>query len=238
VLLFALLRPEPANSASCRLALVLGLDISISVNEGEDRLQRHGVANALLSPDVARAFFASPGAIAVYAFEWSSHGEQTSLLPWSVVNTPDDLALAAATIAGSPRSRVDMPTGVGEALGHAIMAFRHGPSCIAKTIDISGDGINNDGYSPAIAYRAFDFGGVTVNGLAVLGAETESEARLIDFYRSEVLHGPGAFLEVADGYEDYARAMQRKLFREVSEPTVSMADPAWLAAGQGSIILH
>jgi hypothetical protein len=50
VLLFALLRPEPANSASCRLALVLGLDISISVDEGEDRLQRHGVANALLSP--------------------------------------------------------------------------------------------------------------------------------------------------------------------------------------------
>jgi hypothetical protein len=235
VLLVGFWRPEPANSASCRLALVLALDISISVDEREDRLQRQGVANALLSPDVARAFFAAPGAIAIYAFEWSSHGEQKSLLPWSVVNTPDDLALAAATIAGSPRSRVDMPTGVGEALGYASMALQHGPNCIAKTVDVSGDGVNNDGYSPAIAYRAFDFGGVTVNGLAVLGAETQGEAQLIDFYRSEVLHGPGSFLEVADGYDDYTRAMRRKLFREVSEPTVSMVDPVWLTIGSEGI---
>jgi hypothetical protein len=235
VLLFAFWRPDPANSASCRLKLVLALDISSSVDEQEDRLQRDGVANALLSPDVARAFFAGPGAVAIYAFEWSSHGNQTSLLPWSVVNTPDDLALAAAAIAGSPRSRVDMPTGVGLALGHAITALRHGPDCVLKTIDVSGDGINNDGYSPAIAFRSFDFGGVTVNGLAVLGAETESEARLIDFYRSEVVHGPGAFLEVADGYNDYARAMGRKLFREVSEQNVSMADPARLTTGYDGI---
>jgi Protein of unknown function (DUF1194) len=235
VLLVGFWRPEPAHAASCRLALVLGLDISISVDEREDRLQRQGVANALLAPDVARAFFSAPGAIALYAFEWSSHGEQTSLLPWSVVTTPDDLARAAATIAGSHRSRIDMPTGVGEALGYASMALRHGPNCIVRTIDISGDGVNNDGYSPAVAYREFDFGGVTVNGLAVLGAETQSETKLIDFYRSEVLHGPGAFLEVADGYDDFARAMRRKLFREVSEPTVSMADPTRLAHGSEGI---
>jgi Protein of unknown function (DUF1194) len=235
LLLSALWRPGPANAESCRLALVLAFDVSISVDEREDRLQREGAAEALLSPEIARALFAAPGAVAMYAFEWSSHGDQKMMLDWTAISSPDDLARAAAIIAASQRSRADLPTGIGEALGHAITALRHGPDCPLRTIDVSGDGVNNDGYSPEIAYRAFDFSGVTVNGLAVQGAETQSEAELIDYYQSEVLHGPGAFLEVADGYDDYARAMRRKLFREVSELTLSMADPARFVTGYEGI---
>ena len=37
-------------------------------------------------------------------------------------------------------------------------------------------------------------------------------------YQNEVLHGPGAFMEVAEGFDDYERAMRRKLEREVSPP--------------------
>ena len=52
-----------------------------------------------------------------------------------------------------------------------------------------------------------------------IGDERQAEiTEHSSYFRTEVLHGPGAFLEVALGYKDYARAMSRKLFREVSVP--------------------
>jgi len=62
----------------------------------------------------------------------------------------------------------------------------------------------------------FNFAGVTVNGLVINGADHEGETNLIPFYQNEVLHGPGAFLEVAQGFRDFERAMRRKLEREVA----------------------
>ncbi len=39
----------PARATECSLALILALDVSGSVNASEDRLQREGVASALLA---------------------------------------------------------------------------------------------------------------------------------------------------------------------------------------------
>jgi hypothetical protein len=52
-----------------------------------------------------------------------------------------------------------------------------------------------------------------VNGLVILG----HDATVLRHYRDEVLRGPGAFLELAQGFEDFERAMGRKLFREISD---------------------
>ena len=49
----------PAASAQCRLALVLAIDVSSSVDAEEDALQRRGLATALRAPEIQRAFFAS-----------------------------------------------------------------------------------------------------------------------------------------------------------------------------------
>ena len=57
-------------------------------------------------------------------------------------------------------------------------------------------------------------------------ADFEAETQLIDFYRNEVLLGPEAFLEVAQGFEDYERAMRRKLERELSVPVFGALTPA------------
>jgi hypothetical protein len=38
---------------------------------------------------------------------------------------------------------------------------------------------------------------------------------LVDYYTREVIRGPSAFVEVADGFEDFARAMEAKLIREL-----------------------
>ena len=207
----------PQGAEACRLALVLALDVSSSVDAAEDRLQRGGLAAALRDPAVQAAFLAVPDPVALHVFEWSGRYDQVPLLPgWTLIESAADLAAAAAAIEASARSRTDMPTAMGHALGHAATMLANGPDCLFSTIDIAGDGENNEGFGPAEAYAAFPFEGVTVNGLVVNGADYEGEVGLVAFFRGEVIRGPGAFVEIAAGYEDYARAMRRKLLAELS----------------------
>lgn len=218
----ALALAGPAGAQACRLALVLALDVSSSVDAREDRLQREGVAKALTAPAVVRAVLASPETVALYAFEWSGRTAQAPLLAgWQVIATEADLRRVATALAKSRRGRDELPTAVGAALGHASVRLREAPDCRRRVVDVAGDGINNEGFSPATAYDTFPFEGIVVNALAIGGAE-DREA-LVAFFREDVIRGEGAFLVEADGYADYARAMEAKLLRELEVPAVSGA---------------
>lgn len=212
-----------AEGSHCRLALVLALDASSSIDAAEDRLQRQGFASALRAPDVAAAFLGSPGSVALHAFEFSGSHHQATMLGWTPINTRADLEFAAGIIGASTRQRNDLPTGIGTALGHAATELSRGPDCLRHKVDVSGDGVSNDGYPPASAYKSFGYHEITVNGLAILGGP-ENGADLIDYFEAEVLHGPGAFLEIATDSEDFARAIRRKLIREVSDEMLSEAE--------------
>ncbi|MFC3615677.1 DUF1194 domain-containing protein [Lutimaribacter marinistellae] len=214
-----------AQAEDCRLALVLAMDVSSSVDAAEDALQRGGLAAALIAPEVQTAFFAAPQPVALAVYEWSGRWNQELLLDWRLIKTPADLLAAAEIIARSERSQTESPTALGHALGYGAGLLDRAPPCLFKTLDMAGDGRNNEGYGPRIAYRHFDYGSVTVNGLVVNGADFEGEIELIPYYRENVLHGPGAFLEIAQGFEDYERAMRRKLEREL-RPRVIGALPA------------
>lgn len=209
-----------AQSQECRLALVLALDVSSSVDAAEDALQRGGLVSALTAPTVRDAFFATDQPVALAVFEWSGRYNQQVLLDWKLIAAPKDLLSAATTIAASQRSHNDFPTAMGYALGYGAGLLQRAPSCHSKTIDISGDGQNNEGFGPKTAYTEFPFESVTVNGLVVNGADYEAETGLIAYYKSHVLYGPGAFLEIAQGFEDYERAMRRKLERELTPPVI------------------
>lgn len=204
-----------APAQACRLALLLAVDVSSSVDAKEDILQRGGLATALISPDVQAAFLASPDPVALAAFEWSGRYNQEILLDWTLIRSAEDLTSAAETIGLSKRSHNDFPTAMGYALGYGADLFRRAPACLFKTLDMAGDGANNEGFEPAQAYAEYDFSQITVNGLVVNAADYEAEVDLIPYYQNNVLHGPGAFLEIAQGFEDYERAMRRKLEREV-----------------------
>lgn len=216
VLLAACLAASPA--AACRLALLLALDVSSSVDADEDRLQRGGLVSALTAPEVQAAIFAVDAPVALAVYEWSGRYNQEVVLDWVLIDSPATLLRAAETIAASTRSHNEFPTAMGYALGFGAEMLRRAPNCLHETIDMAGDGQNNEGFGPQLAYKEFDFVDVTVNGLVVNAAEFASETTLIEFYRSEVLRGPGAFLEVAQGFEDYERAMRRKLERELRPP--------------------
>ena len=208
--------PAALAAAECRLALVLAMDVSSSVDAVEDRLQRGGTAAALLSDPVRRAFFASDLPVALAVYEWSGRYNQATVQDWLLIEGPEDLLNAATQIGLSDRSQTESPTAVGYALGHAATQLAKAAPCAAQTIDLAGDGINNEGFGPAEAYAAFPFAGVIVNGLVVKSGPATEQAAIIAYYRDEVIRGPASFVEVADGFEEYAAAMRRKLLRELT----------------------
>lgn len=216
----------PAAASDCRLALVLALDVSSSVAADEDALQRGGLAAALIAPEVQRAFFSTPAPVALAVFEWSGRYNQQMLLDWRLIENATHLFEVATIIGRSKRTADDYPTSLGYALGYAAGVLERGPNCLRQTLDVAGDGENNDGFEPASAYSEFPFSGVTVNGMVINAVDLEGEVNLIDYYLSQVLHGPGAFLEVAQGFDDYERAMRRKLERELSVRMTGAMDTA------------
>ena len=209
-----------AQAAQCRLALALAVDVSSSVDATEDQLQRSGIVAALTAPEVVAAFFAADLPVALAVYEWSGRYNQDLILDWTIIEGQAALLSAAETVAASRRSHSEFPTAMGYALGYGAQLLERGPKCLRKTLDMAGDGQNNEGFPPASAYRAFAFHDVTVNGLVVNAADFEGEVGLIAFYQGEVIHGPGAFVIVADGFDDYERAMRRKLERELAPPAI------------------
>ncbi len=210
----------PVHAADCRLALLLAMDVSSSVDPSEDALQRRGLASALIAPEVQAAFFATDLPVALAVYEWSGRYNQEVLLDWQMIQSSGDLVAAAEKIGRSVRSQDEFPTAMGYALGYGAGLLDDGPQCLNKTLDMAGDGQNNEGFPPAAAYAEFPFENVVVNGLVVEAAEFEAEIDVVAYYRDKVIRGPGAFLEIARGFEDYERALRRKLERELRPKVV------------------
>lgn len=206
--------------AQCRLALLLALDISSSVSVHEDRLQRGGLASALRDPEVSAAILSGPWDVALAVYEWSGRYQQDDLIDWTMLRTREDIERVATQIETSRRRYAEFPTAAGYALDYALEKFKTAPDCDEKKLDVSGDGINNDGPSPLELHKEHRFRGMVVNGLIIGGATNrrEDDIALMNFYRSEVIYGPGAFVEAAEDYNDFAAAMRRKLIREVEAP--------------------
>lgn len=214
----ALIALTAGPAAACRLALALGIDVSSSVDPAEDALQRGGLARALLAEPVQDAFFAGPP-VALAVYEWSGRYNQQLLIDWTLVEAPADLSGISTRIAESRRGSDDYPTALGHALAYGAMLLQEAPPCLESKIDLSGDGPNNEGYPAGSAYRAFPFEGVTVNGLVILD---EGGGGTLNHYRTQVIRGPGAFVEIAQGFESFEAAMERKLVRELAARVIGV----------------
>lgn len=218
--LFALLA-TPASA--CRLALLLALDVSGSVDAQEYRLQREGLAAALLSPQVRESLLSQPeNPVALAIFEWAHPSEQTLLLDWTPITSHATLLQATASLNAPEAKRGQGTTALGAALLHAGRMFARAPPCLAHTLDISGDGKANESPHPADIRDAPILAGVTINAL-VIGVDDAHGGdhrqlqigELSSYFRAHVIKGHHSFVQTALGYSDYERAMTRKLLREL-----------------------
>lgn len=205
---FLALIAQPAMA--CSLSLVLAVDVSASISEVEYDLQQQGIAAALQDEDVIEAI-ETVGGIWLHSFEWSGRYQQNTLLNWRFLSDPESIRSAAAEIAENTRDSREFLTALGHALAFASEVLGQAPAaCERQVVDVSADGINNEGFDPHIAYYANDFTDVTVNALVI-----RKEERTYTYFENKVIRGPGAFIQSMNSYEDYTEAMIRKLLREI-----------------------
>lgn len=205
------------STNSVDLVLVLALDVSGSVNDREYDLQKTGLARAFRHPSVIDAITQGrEKRIAVMAVQWAGLKEQFIAVPWTVI-TGATSAGAFADHLAVMRRRYAYPLGVTHISGVIRFATREALAApfVAgrRVVDISGDGKNNVLDPPQGARDDAVSAGMTINGLAIVN-ETHD---LTEYYRAGVIGGPGAFAMTATDYEDYARAIRRKLLREISQ---------------------
>lgn len=216
----------------CRQALALGLDVSGSVDSREYRMQLDGLAAALSHQDVRDVLLSMPDApVRIAVYEWSGPHDQTLLLPWSAITDDATLRASAARLRATQRTPSEQSTGLGAALLYGAQLLSQQSDCWTRTLDISGDGKSNTGPPPQEIDKT-GLGAITVNAL-VIGADAldhgdsrQAEiSELSSYFNAYVIHGPTSFVEVALGFEDYERAMVRKLMRELEGFALSSAAP-------------
>jgi Ca-activated chloride channel family protein len=212
LLLFAILWPVQ-GIAQCRVALVLALDVSQSVDGREYRLQMDGITSALTDPEVMDLLTLPGAPAAISVFEWSGPQERFRILDWTLLTDRAALDRVVTHLNSHERGFSFGPTALGSALEAAHAQASLAPPCGRVVVDISGDGLPNAGPSVADVNARLNWGDTIINGL-IVGGDTSPE--ITAFYISEVIRGPGAFTEVATDYTDYARAMRRKLLRELA----------------------
>lgn len=220
------------SEAACRQALSMGLDVSSSVDDDEYRLQLDGVVAALNSETVREILFIRPDApIRLHVFEWSGPVNHREIVPWTEVRSPGDLARITQLLRGHERGVAAPTTAIGSAILQGYAYLEPHADCWQRTLDLSGDGATNTGPVPESIPEAQRPVGVTVNGLVVGAGDARSgDATYVDikelsrYYERNVIRGPGAFVEVALGYEAYAAAMERKLVRELASMAVGNLD--------------
>ncbi len=216
-LLFAaallLLSAAPAAAGeTVDTALVLALDVSLSVDQHEYELQRDGIATAFESPALLAAVAGGKNhAIDVLVLEWSDPEIQVVTVDWTRVSDAASANAFAARVRSTRRSSHGL-TAIGNGLMAAAAAFERLPDQAARrVIDVSGDGMANIGIPCTEARDALLAKGLTVNGLVIINDEPWVDG----FYSENVVGGPGAFLMQVADYREFAAAIREKLLSEI-----------------------
>jgi hypothetical protein len=225
-LLAALLLALPAAAQDRKeidLALVLAVDISGSVDPEEAKLQRQGYVEAFRDKVIVKAILGgNHGRIAVAYFEWSDAWVQKLLVDWTLLDSEAAIEAFTRRLENAPIS-IARRTSISGAIRYAIPMYRRMPyDADRKVLDISGDGSNNDGgLVTDIRHDALKER-IVINGLPIMNDRPNpfgfpSETDLDKYYLHCVTGGPRSFVEVAQNFEDFPRAVRKKLLQEVAD---------------------
>jgi len=208
------------------LLLVLAADVSRSVNEAKFQLQREGYAAAIADPRVLDAITAGRNhRIAVAFVEWSGIGSQRLLIDWTLIDGAAAARRFGDQLLELPRAFADR-TSISGGIDFAMSVLARAPyEAPRRTIDISGDGTNNAGRDVTVARDEAVAAGVTINGLVILSdrpmtwnpEHTNPSGGLANYYRTNVIGGPSAFVIVAEDFGSFGQAIIRKLIAEIAD---------------------
>jgi hypothetical protein len=216
----AALAAEPVD-----LLLVLSSDVSRSVDHPKFLLQREGYAAAVSNTQVLDAIKSGPhGKIALCFVEWSGFGAQKVVIDWSVIDGAGSARKFGDQLVELPRSFADR-TSISGGIDFAAAQLERSPyEAPRRTIDVSGDGTNNAGREVRLARDEAVAKGIVINGLVILSERqmpwnaehTNPPGGLENYYRENVMGGPGAFVMVAEDFKSFGRAIIKKMIAEIA----------------------
>jgi hypothetical protein len=138
---------------------------------------------------------------------------QAQTIPWTLLKDRASVDRFAAAIDDVPRQLFFGGTSISGAIDHARALFAASPFMSERhVIDVSGDGANNRGRNVRGARDEAVAANITINGLPITAIEPDLE----QYYRSNVIGGAGAFVVVAESYENFADAILQKLIAEIA----------------------
>lgn len=196
------------------LQLVLAVDASGSVSEARFELQKRGYVAAFRNRRLLHAVLSGPTqSIAVTMMQWTGPALQVQVVPWMIVRDEASMQRVADAIDAAPRRLFGGGTSISGAIDYGRTLFPvSGVTSPRRVIDVSGDGSNNRGRSAAEARDDAVADGIVINGLPILALEPW----LDQYYVSDVIGGPGAFVVPAQSYETFAEAVLKKLVTEIA----------------------
>src|SRR5229473_1586117 len=208
------------------LLLVLAADVSGSMDESKFDLQRSGYAAAFSNPRVIEAIRGGlSGRIAVAFIEWSGILQQRIVIDWTVISNDETARQFGDHILEAPRAFARNSTSISAGIDFAMTQLDRAPyEARRRVIDASGDGDNNSGRDVTAARDEAIAKGITINGLVIL---TETPTRwnsrhtnplggLANYYRNNVIGGPGAFVMVAENFNSFGDVLVKKLIAEIA----------------------
>lgn len=215
---------QTAQSQDCiDTAIVLMADVSASMDATERDLQRKGYRLAFEKESVLRSIQAGPcQAIAVRYGEFAT--VPYDVTGWHVIRSKADMLIFGAAIDTDPPE----PEGSATGIGNAMLAAKKwldelGSGDHKRVIDVSSDGVNNVGITPAEARNminppgTFIYDQVQINGLPLLHdtGDWYKPQDVLEMFETQVISGPGAFIEPVNRIEDLPRAIEMKLSKEM-----------------------
>ena len=205
------------------LALVLAIDISGSIDPDEARLQRQGYVDAFRDPVIVKAILGgNHGRIVVAYFEWSDAWVQKLLIDWTLLDSEAAIKAFTDRLDAAPIS-IARRTSISGAIRYAIPMYGRSPyEADRKVLDISGDGSNNDGGLVTEVRHDALKERIVINGLPIMNGRPNpfgfpAEDDLDKYYLHCVTGGPRSFVEIARSFEDFPRAIRKKLLQEVAD---------------------
>jgi hypothetical protein len=177
-------------------------------------LQKQGYVRAFRNPRLVNAIRSTvSGSIGVMMTQWTGPALQLELVPWREVRDAAGAEAFAAAVEAAPRQLFGGGTSINGAINPAAGLLALAPfTAQRRVIDVSGDGANKRGRPAAEARDGAVAAGITINGLPIMAVEPH----LDEYYRDNVIGGPGAFMIAVESYEQFADAVLRKLIREIS----------------------
>ena len=221
-----LFSPAAGKAEEVDLLLVLAADVSRSVDGPKFQLQRDGYAAALANPRVIDAIQSGTHKrIALCFVEWSGSRSQKVVVDWTMVRDLETGRQFGDRLVESPRSFAER-TSISAAIDFSVAQFARSPfTATRRTIDVSGDGTNNSGREVRAARDEAVAQDITINGLAILTdrpmswnpEHTHPAGGLANYYRENVMGGPGAFVMAAEDFNAFGHALINKLVAEIAQ---------------------